>query len=148
MIKVVIFDYGHTLLDNENSSLYEGAKSIFEFLDENGIKLCLVSGTNKEEFRTQQLNEFEIFPYFHYIKFIPHEAAKEFQPILTKFQVKPEEVLVVGDRITSEITVGKKLGMKTCRVLRGPEKSLVPENELEKADYTIEKLTDIIHLLN
>lgn len=148
MFKAAIFDYGHTLLDNENAHLYKGTEQVLEYLDEKGVKLALVSGTNKEEFRRQQLNEFGIYPYFSYIDFLPHSDTKNFQPILKQFKVKPEEVLVVGDRITSEIKEAKKLGMKTCRVLRGPEKNFVPENELETPDYTIEELIEIIHLFS
>lgn len=148
MIKVVVFDYGHTLLNNERAELYEGAITLLDFLEEKNIKIGLISGTNKEEFRLQQLNEFGIFPYFSYINFLPHEDTKDFRPILNRYKVEPEEVLVVGDRITSEITEGKKLGMKTCRVLQGPEKNFIPQNDFEKADYTIEGITEISQLIN
>ena len=147
MIKAIVFDYGHTLLDNENSVLLDKAKNVLELLDQKGILLGLVSGTNKEEFRLQQLYDFEIFPYFKYIKFIPHWDKKDFRPILTEFKLKPEEILIVGDRITSEITEGKKLGMKTCRVLRGPEKSYIPSSDFEQPDFTIENLSEVIHLI-
>ncbi len=147
MIKSIIFDYGHTLLDNENSRLFDNAERILEQLDQKGVILCLVSGTNKEEFRMQQLYDFGIFPYFKYIKFIPHWDKKDFQPVLKEFDLKPNEVLVVGDRLTSEITEGKKLGLKTCRVLRGPEKDYIPENDFEKPDYTVENISEVIHLL-
>ncbi len=147
MVKVVIFDYGHTLLNNEQETLYPGALSVLEFLDQKGLKIALVSGTNKEELRRAQLNEFGIFPYFKHIDFISHDGTKDFTPILKLFEVKAEEVLVVGDRITSEITEAKKLGMKTCRVLKGPEKNLIPQNDLEKADFEIENLGELIHLI-
>ncbi len=148
MFKVAIFDYGHTFLDNENAQLYKGAEKVLEYLDEKGVKLALVSGTNQEEFRRQQLNEFGIYPYFSYIDFLPHSDNKNFQPILEQFKVKPEEVLVIGDRITSEITEAKKLGIKTCRILSGPEKNHVPENEFETPDFTIEELIEVIHLFS
>ncbi len=147
MIKAAIFDYGHTLLDNDNARLYPGSEAVLEYLNNKGIKLGLVSGTNKEEFSRQQLNEFGIYPYFDYIKFIEHWDKRDFQPILKQFKLKPDEILVVGDRITSEITEAKQLEMKTCRVLRGPEKNLVPSNELEKADFEIEDLREVINLI-
>lgn len=147
MIKAVIFDYGHTLLDNENSRLFPNAEKVLNFLNEKGVKLGLVSGTNKEEYRLQELNQFGIYPFFDYIHFFPHWDKKDFRPILKEFNLKSEEILVVGDRITSEITEAKKLGMKTCRLLRGPEKNLVPGNNFEKADYEVENLREVIHLV-
>ncbi len=147
MIKAIVFDYGHTLLDNENSKLYDKAENVLEQLDQKGTILGLVSGTNKEEFRLQQLYDFGIFPYFKYVKFIPHSDKKDFRPVLENFKLKPEEILIVGDRITSEITEGKKLGMKTCRILRGPEKNYIPSNDFEKPDYTIENISEVINFV-
>ncbi len=147
MIKVVVFDYGHTLLDNENSRLYEGVVETLEYLDQKGIKIALVSGTNKEELRRQELNDFGIFPYFKYIDFSPHEDRKDFTRVLKLFNCQREEVLVVGDRITSEIAEANKLGLKTCRLLRGPEGKLIPENELEKPDYEIENISEVRYLV-
>lgn len=147
MVKAVIFDYGHTLFANENNSLYPNAVNILEILNQKGVKLALVSGTSKEELRRAQLNEFGIFPYFDYINFLPHEARKNFKPFLEKFSFKPDEVLVVGDRITSEITEGNKLGVKTCRILNGPEKNLIPKSAIETPKYTIEELSEVTNLV-
>lgn len=147
MIKAVIFDYGHTLLDTKNDLLYPNVTNILDFLSDKKVKLALVSGTSNEEFRRFQLNELGIFPYFDYINFLPHEKIKNFKPILEKFNVKSKEVLVVGDRITSEITIGNKLKMKTCRILNGPEKTLIPTKKDENPDYTVENLSEVLNLV-
>ncbi len=148
MIKAIIFDFGYTLLDEDKGTLYLGVTKLLDVLEERHIDLALTCATDKEELRREQLNESGIFPYFKYVHFQPVEEPKNFEPILEQFNLTPEEILVVGDRITREITSGKKLGMKTCRILNGPEKNLVPDNELEIPDYTIEKLSEIILLLS
>jgi len=55
-----------------------------------------------------------------------------FKEILDEFNLKPKEVLVVGDKIEDEIYFANNLGMYTARVLFGKYKDL-------KLDYRTEK---------
>ena len=147
MIKAIIFDYGYTIYDPEIKGFQPDAMATIKFLSDK-FKLILVSRTSDTEARLRQIEAVGFDQLFHYIKVIKKEESKDFKDILDFFKFKPEEFLVVGDRITSEITQGKKLGMLTCRFLYGPEKNLVPENELETPDFTIEKLSDVIRIAN
>lgn len=147
MIQTVIFDFGNTLLDKDKGELYPGVIKLLDFLEEKKITLALNCATNKEELRREQLHQSGIYPYFKYIHFQPVDEPKDFRSIMEQFKLKPEQILVVGDRITREITSGNKLGMKTCRILNGPEKNLIPSNPSETPDYSIEKLSEIINLV-
>ena len=64
-----------------------------------------------------------------------------FESILRAKQLKPEEVLVVGDNPDSEIEAGNKLGMKTIQILRPG----VPR--ADNATYYIQTLTELKALL-
>lgn len=67
--------------------------------------------------------------------------------IMEKFQLKPSEIVCVGDRITSEIKTGNNLGMTTIQIMKGRFKELKPRNIEETPDYkisTISKLPDIV----
>ncbi len=44
---------------------------------------------------------------------------KCFKEILTKYNLEPEQVLCVGDKIKDEIEVGKRLGMSTALMKHG-----------------------------
>ncbi len=147
MIRVIIFDYGYTIYDPENKGFQPDAEATISALSKN-FKLVLVSRTTDTKKRLEEIEKAGFDRYFDYIKVInKNKETKNFKDILDHFNFKPDEFLVVGDRITSEITEGNRVGMKTCRFLYGPEKSLVPEVDLEKADFTIESLSEIINLV-
>ena len=66
-----------------------------------------------------------------------------FKSILDARQLKPEEVIVVGDNPDSEIEAGNQLGMKTVQILRPG----VPRGD-NATDYvnTLAELKSLLHL--
>ena len=60
---------------------------------------------------------------------------------------KDRNVLVVGDSIHREITVGNILGLITVRVLQGAFANQVPVSPLEKAEYEINDICDFPKIL-
>lgn len=55
--------------------------------------------------------------------------------------------VMVGDRIDNDIEPAKKLGMKTIWVKQGFAIYQSPINELQKADYEVDNLLDILKIL-
>lgn len=146
MIKAIIFDYGYTIYDPELKGFQPDATSTLEVLMKK-VRLILVSRTDDTPARLEQIEKIGFQLYFDFIDIVKKGEDKDFTKIINRYKFEPEEFLVVGDRITSEITQGKKLGMKTCRILVGPEKNLIPENGFEKPDYTIERLSEVVNLI-
>jgi HAD superfamily hydrolase (TIGR01457 family) len=60
--------------------------------------------------------------------------------ILEKIKVKPEEALLIGDRIETDIALGKKVGMKTALVLTGHATREAVEKSDIKPDFILDKL--------
>ena len=60
--------------------------------------------------------------------------------LLDKLKLKPEEVLLMGDRLETDIAMGKKLGMKTALVLTGYSKRKDIEKTGISPDYILDKL--------
>jgi|Deesub1362A_J573_1020465.scaffolds.fasta_scaffold00051_43 HAD superfamily hydrolase (TIGR01457 family) len=60
--------------------------------------------------------------------------------ILEKVKAKPEEVLLIGDRLETDIAMGKKMGMKTALVLTGHTRREDVEKSSIKPDYILDKL--------
>ena len=59
-------------------------------------------------------------------------------------KIKKDEILVIGDSLSSDIYGSKKFGLKTCLY----ERKTVLNKKLENiADYTVEDLRDIIKIL-
>jgi len=66
-----------------------------------------------------------------------------FQIILDKLGVRPEEAVMVGDRLDNDIAPAKRLGLKTIRILVWPfalQQARIPE---EQPDLTIERLSEL-----
>jgi len=61
--------------------------------------------------------------------------------------LKPEEVLSVGDRIHSEIKICNLLGMTTAQMVRGRFKDLIPSTELERPDFKIRDISELLTVL-
>ncbi len=148
-IKGIIFDFGHTLYEPDTMKLLEDARAVLKNLHGN-YKLAIVSRTENPAKRRQQLKDLGIEQFFDFVEAIPKDgiATKDFTAILNHFGFRPNEILVVGDRITSEITQGNKLGMQTCRFVTGPEKELAPSKPEEKPTYTIYKLIDVLEVVH
>jgi len=65
-----------------------------------------------------------------------------FNSALKQLKMKPEEVLMVGDRIERDIIIPKKLGMKTCFARYGVENP--PAKGKSGADFEIDNIEELI----
>ena len=59
-------------------------------------------------------------------------------------KISPDETIMIGDSLTSDIYGAKEFGMRTILIERGNE---VNKGYLNNADYTVYNLLDIIKLL-
>jgi HAD superfamily hydrolase (TIGR01509 family) len=66
---------------------------------------------------------------------------------LHKLGVKPEEAIMVGDRLENDIVPAKKLGLKTIWVKQGFARYQTPEKEEEKPTAILDSITDLPQLL-
>jgi HAD superfamily hydrolase (TIGR01509 family) len=66
---------------------------------------------------------------------------------LHKLRVKPEEAIMVGDRLENDIAPAKKLGLKTIWVKQGFARYQNPENEEEKPTASLDSITELAQLL-
>lgn len=55
----------------------------------------------------------------------------------------PEETIIIGDSVTSDIDGGRNYGMKTCLYMRGQR----GDSAYKKADYIVSDLADIMKIL-
>ena len=69
-----------------------------------------------------------------------------FRIALSRTACKPEEAVMVGDRIDNDIVPAKKLGMKTVWIRQGFGKYYVPDPAAEKPDRTVNSLNELIDL--
>jgi len=66
---------------------------------------------------------------------------------LKKSGLQPNEVMMVGNRISKDVLGGNKLGMKTVLIKWNNRYSEKITNKLEKPDFTIRTLKEIIPII-
>ncbi|HEX55491.1 MAG: haloacid dehalogenase [Candidatus Altiarchaeales archaeon] len=64
-----------------------------------------------------------------------------------KIKCKPEEAIMVGDRIDKDIVGANKVGMLTVQLMHGKHMDEIPKNPDEEPDYIISNLRDILKVL-
>ena len=144
MIEAIIFDWKRTLYDPDNKTLIDGTKEILEMLQDKKIPLTLIGKGNVE--MHAEVERLGVKKYFANIVF--QDGAKEdslFKPYVSKDN--PKVTLVIGDRIRSELAVGKSLGATTLWVRQGKFSVEEPENENQKPDYVVTTLAEAKELL-
>ena len=138
MLKGIIFDFNRTLYDPEAGKLFPGVKELLKDLGGKGIKRGLISFGSLE--KEQLIKSLGLPPFLDWYTVVLEKNPAHFQMFCKKFNIKPEEVAVVGDRMVEEITVGKRLGMKTMWLKRGAY-----ANEITNIspDFIIDSLAEI-----
>ena len=148
MIQGVIFDFNRTLFDPITDKLTEGAITLLEKLkDKYKLALLSVAITKTEQERKQQIHDLGLEKYFCWIKVISKKTLNDFTECTQKMELDPKEVLVVGDRITSEITLGNQLNMTTVRFKSGKFSVEEPQNKLQEPNHVITRLDELLQYL-
>ena len=71
--------------------------------------------------------------------------AAPFKAALKKLGIKPDEALMIGDRVKRDIETAKKLGIKTCYARYGERNPL--KNGESGADFEINNIKEILKLI-
>ncbi len=72
------------------------------------------------------------------------KPAKEIFLLAVKnLGLKPEECVMVGDRLATDIAGAKSAGLRTIRVRQGKYSQLKPESELQKPDAEINEISEL-----
>ncbi len=107
-------------LEIEGAILFPDTMDSINELKRFGYKLFLVTFGNRE-MQEKKIKVLGLERAFDEIIITENPRGKEkcFKEILTKYDLEPEQVLCVGDKIKDEIEVGKRLGMSTALMKHG-----------------------------
>src|SRR6478752_9195636 len=129
-------------------TLFPGSLPLLRFLAKRGVRNFIVSfGEPKIQHAKVKALGLDREPSVEKIYYadrgnvLTKEAA--FRKIQKKTRLKPEEILVVGDRPAREIRAGRELGMHTVRLRHGEFKAQMPVGPEEEPDYVVENSTAI-----
>ncbi len=110
-IKILILDVDNTLIDyyeNLSNDIIKWAEN----LKAQGIKLYILSNTNNKAKVEKVANKLEI-PYRN---FAMKPLKRGFLKIQKEFEIKPEEIAVIGDQLFTDILGGNRCKMHTILV--------------------------------
>ncbi len=142
-IKAIIFDLDDTLYDCsgtlisntteiKNISLFPDVINSINKLRQIGYKLILVTAGVKD-MQERKIKVLGLERQFDETVIINNSSGKEgcFKDIVSKYNLNPEQVLCVGDKIKDEIAAGKSLGMFTALIEHGRHYNFYKSNTNE-----------------
>jgi HAD superfamily hydrolase (TIGR01549 family) len=71
-----------------------------------------------------------------------------FQFVLERAHCRPDEALMVGDRLDNDIIPAKRLGLRTARIRVGWCRAVEPRNREEQPDYEMNSLIELAQFLS
>ena len=133
----------------ELETMYEEAPAVIKALAQK-YELGIIA--NQLDGLKERLEAFGLLQYFkNIISSLDVQVMKPdiriFEYALGKANCKPQEACMIGDRLDNDILPAKSLGMKTVWIKQGFGALQKPESPTEEADYTIEKLTELLDIL-
>ena len=150
MIKAIIFDLGNTLMDQDTKELYPFAIETLENLGKK-FKLGLITNTmtsTKYDEIVEYLKSVKIYHYFEHVivsgELGYHKPTmKIFDDMCEKLNVNPNECIMIGNTISTDIFGGNRIGMET--VLIQPEEGY-RKSSWEYPDHTITSLKELVDI--
>lgn len=128
--------------------LYPDAKELLQRL---GKKYKLGIIANQDFGTEKRLSAFGIQQYFDLVIASAEEGVAKpdlriFQIALDRADCKPEEAVMVGDRLDNDIVPANIIGMTTVWIRQGFGSYTTPISEGEEPDFTVTNLLDIKEL--
>ncbi|MBT3879883.1 MAG: HAD family hydrolase [Candidatus Scalindua sp.] len=133
-------------LEVDGAMLFSDAMDSINELKRIGYKLFLVTFGNRE-MQEKKIKTLGLERSFDEIVITENPRGKEkcFKAILTKYDLEPEQVLCVGDKIKDEIEVGKRLGMSTALMKHGRHYNFYKSEINDGGPYAhITKVSDLL----
>ena len=107
-IKGLILDIDNTLIDYDKKML-DGAKEWCDTLKEQGIKMCILSNTNKA-YKVKKVADILNLEYEY---FAHKPSRKGFDKAKKILNLESQNIAVVGDQIFTDVLGGRRSNMKT-----------------------------------
>ncbi|MFA9289273.1 MAG: HAD hydrolase-like protein [Weeksellaceae bacterium] len=141
MTNTIIFDWKRTLYDPDLDSLIDGATELLSFLKEKNYRLVLIGKGDRLMF--DAVKRLQVESYFLEIIFNASKSETQFTKFIS--QDKPQDTIIIGDRVLSELSIGKKLGTTTIWIKQGKFADEKPNNN-QNPDYVVTSLHECLDL--
>ena len=128
--------------------LYPDTKELLQRLSQK-YKIGIIAN---QDFGTEQrLTDFNVHQYINHVIASAEEGVAKpdlriFQIALARADCKPEEAIMVGDRLDNDIIPANKIGMTTVWIKQGFGSYAEPKTVEEQPDYIVNNLAEITEL--
>ena len=147
---IKFFGLTKTSWHTEDEKPYEETEHVLKALYDKGYNIGIIAN---QSFGTEK--RLEDLGLLKYIKLVMASAEEKvakpdkeiFLRALSRADCQPENAVMIGDRIDNDIEPANKLGMKTIWVKQGFAVYQTPVNDLQKADYSVDRLQNILEVL-
>ena len=133
-------------LDIKDITLFPDVTASISKLKRDGYKLILVTSGDRD-LQERKIKALGLERAFDEIIITYNSSGKEksFREVLIKYDLKPEQVFCVGDKIKDEIEVGENMGMLTALMKHGRYYNFYKSKINDRAPYTyITKVSDLL----
>ena len=135
--------------NSEDEFVYPEAENCLSELSKH-YKIGIIA--NQELGSEQRLEKLGLLKYIDLVIASAEEGVAKpdlriFQIALDRANCKPEEAIMVGDRIDNDIVPANKIGMKTVWIKQGFGGLSEPKEAIEQSDCIINNLNELLNLL-
>lgn len=128
--------------------LYPDTKELLQRLSRK-YKIGIIA--NQDFGTKQRLTDFNVHQYINLVIASAEEGVAKpdlriFQIALARADCKPEEAIMVGDRLDNDIIPANKIGMTTVWIKQGFGSYAEPKTVEEQPDYIVNNLAEITEL--
>ena len=133
----------------EDEELYDDTVYVLERLSKK-YKIGVIA--NQSLGTAERLEQKGILKYIDLVIASAEEGVSKpdrriFDIALSRAHCKPENAVMIGDRVDNDIVPGKRIGMKTIWIKQGFGKYWKISSDEEKADYSVDTLTEIVSIM-
>ena len=146
---VAVYGLNKALWNSDDEIVYPEAEECLRELSKH-YKIGIIANQNPGS--RERLEKMGLLKYIDLVVASAEEGVAKpdlriFRIALERAACKPEEAVMVGDRIDNDIIPAKKkIGMKTVWIRKGFGKYYVPDPAAEKPDRTVNSLNELIDL--
>lgn len=135
---------------SEDERPYPDAAPVLAELKKRGFRLGVIANQNPGT--RDRLANWDLLPSFDVVVASAEAGVAKPDPAIFRIALeqagcRPENAVMVGDRLDNDIRPAKELGMKTIRIRKGLAIYMKPSCESEVPDYTVGNLSEIIGVL-
>lgn len=134
----------------EDEKPYKETEHVLKTLYDKGYNIGIIA--NQSLGTEKRLENWGLLKYINLVVASAEEGVAKpdkeiFLRALSRAECLPENAVMIGDRIDNDIEPANKLGMKTIWVKQGFSVYQIPMNDFQQADYTVDRLHNILEVL-